>query len=154
MRPKPHRSTGVTLQVGGRSDAALKRAARYADGWTGIWVSVKRFNEAAEKIDAFAREAGRENATFERGMQVWMGIDADKALAKQKVGGSMQAFYQLPFESFERYTPYGTPEEIAEFLAPYVEAGCRWLNFVVADAPDAVLERSVAVRDALRELCD
>jgi alkanesulfonate monooxygenase SsuD/methylene tetrahydromethanopterin reductase-like flavin-dependent oxidoreductase (luciferase family) len=153
MRPKPHRPTGVTLQVGGRSDAALRRAARYADGWTGIWVSVKRFNEAGEKIAAFARDAGREDATFERGMQVWMGIDADKAVARQKVGGSMQAFYQLPFESFERYTPYGPPEEIAEFLAPYVEAGCRWLNFVVADAPEAVLERSVAVRDALRKIC-
>jgi hypothetical protein len=65
----------------------------------------------------------------------------------------MQAFYQLPFEAFEKYTPYGSPEEIAEFLAPYVEAGCEWLNFVVADAPDAVLERAVAVRDALRKMC-
>jgi hypothetical protein len=82
-----------------------------------------------------------------------MGVDNDKAVAKTKVGGSMQAFYQLPFEAFEKYTPYGSPEEIAEFLAPYVEAGCEWLNFVVADAPDAVLERAVAVRDALRKMC-
>ena len=29
----------------------------------------------------------------------------------------MQAFYQTPFEPFERYSPYGTPEDVAEFLS-------------------------------------
>lgn len=153
MRPKPYREGGVTLHVGGRSDAALRRTARYADGWTGIWVSVKRFIEAGDRISEFAHEAGRGGMAFPRGMQVWMGVDSDKATAKQKVGGSMQAFYRLPFESFERYTPYGPPEEIAEFLAPYIEAGCRSMNFVIADAPEAILERAVAVRDALKRIC-
>jgi alkanesulfonate monooxygenase SsuD/methylene tetrahydromethanopterin reductase-like flavin-dependent oxidoreductase (luciferase family) len=153
MRPKPYRPGGVALQVGGRSDAALRRAARYADGWTGIWVSARRFIEAGEKIAEFAAAAGREGATLERGMQVWMGVGRDREVAKQKVGSSMQAFYQLPFTAFEKWTPYGTPEEIAEFLAPYVEAGCRWFNFVIADAADATLEHTVAVRDALKKLC-
>lgn len=153
MRPKPHRPGGVTLQVGGRSDAALRRAARYADGWTGIWVSTRRFSEAGEKMSQFAAEAGRAGVEFPRGMQFWMGVDDDRARARDKVAASMTAFYRLPFENFERYTPYGTPGEIAEFIAPYVEAGCRWLNFVVADAPEATLERSLAVRDALRKIC-
>jgi alkanesulfonate monooxygenase SsuD/methylene tetrahydromethanopterin reductase-like flavin-dependent oxidoreductase (luciferase family) len=152
MRPKPYRPEGVTLQVGGRSDAALRRAAHYADGWTGIWVSLKRFNEAGEKLAQFASEAGRD-LTIERGMQFWMGVDGDKATAREKVGGSMQAFYRLPFESFERYTPYGTPAEIAEFIAPYVEAGCRWVNFVIADAAEATLERALSVQEELRRIC-
>ena len=152
MRPKPYRKEGVTLQVGGRSDAAFTRAGRYADGWTGIWVSVKRFTEAGEKIAQAVDAAGRGGATLERGMQFWMGVDSDRAAAKQKVAGSMEAFYRLPFQSFEKYTPYGTPAEIAEFIAPYIEAGCRWLNFVVADAPEATLEKSLAVRDAIARL--
>ncbi len=153
MRPKPARPGGVLLQVGGRSDAALRRTARYADGWTGIWVSVRRFTEAGERIAEFAAEAGRADVRFPRGMQFWMGVDKDRAAAREKVAGSMQAFYRLPFEAFEKYTPFGTPEEIAAFLAPYVEAGCEWMNFVVADAPEAVLERSLAVADALRGMC-
>jgi probable F420-dependent oxidoreductase len=153
MRPKPYREGGVVLQVGGRSDAALRRAARYADGWTGIWCSVKRFNEAGERMAEFAREAGRDGVVLERGMQVWMGVDDDRAAAKEKVSGSMQAFYRLPFEAFEKYTPYGTPEEVATFIAPYVEAGCRWVNFVIADAAEATLERAIAVRNALRRMC-
>jgi len=153
MRPKPFRATGVTMQAGGRSDAALRRTARYADGWTGIWVSQRRFTEAGEKIAEFAAEAGRADVTFPRGMQFWMGVDADREAARKKVAGSMEAFYRIPFAGFEKYTPYGTPEEIAEFIAPYIEAGCAHLNFVVADEPEAVLERSLAVRDALRKIC-
>jgi alkanesulfonate monooxygenase SsuD/methylene tetrahydromethanopterin reductase-like flavin-dependent oxidoreductase (luciferase family) len=153
MRPKPHRPTGVTMQVGGRSDAALQRTARYGDGWTGIWVSVRRFIEAGERIAEFAEKAGRGDVRFTRGMQVWMGVDADRAQAREKVAGSMQAFYKIPFEGFEKWTPYGTPAEVAEFIAPYVEAGCEHFNFVMADAPEAILERSLAVREELRKLC-
>lgn len=153
MRPKPYREGGVVLQVGGRSDAALRRAALYADGWTGIWVSTRRFIEAGERIAEFAGQAGRAIPAFERGMQFWMGVDKDKAAARDKVAASMTAFYRLPFEAFEKYTPYGTPREIAEFIAPYVEAGCRWLNLVVADRAEATLEQAVAVRDELRKMC-
>jgi hypothetical protein len=36
--------------------------------------------------------------------------------------------YRTPFERFEKYSPYGTPDEIADFLAPYAEAGCSSFN--------------------------
>jgi alkanesulfonate monooxygenase SsuD/methylene tetrahydromethanopterin reductase-like flavin-dependent oxidoreductase (luciferase family) len=153
MQPKPARAGGVPLWVGGRSDAALRRAARYGDAWTGIWVSTRRFQQAGDLIAGFAAEAGRADVTFERGMQFWMGVDDDRDTARAKVAGSMEAFYRLPFASFEKYTPYGTPKEIAEFIAPYIEAGCRWVNFVVADDGEAVLERSLAVREALQAIC-
>jgi hypothetical protein len=42
----------------------------------------------------------------------------------------MQRFYQMPFEPFERYSPYGTPEHVAEFLSPYIEAGCAAFNVI------------------------
>jgi len=153
MQPKPVRPGGVPLWVGGRSDAALRRAGRYGDAWTGIWVSTRRFTEAGERIAESAAEAGRGDVAFERGMQFWMGIDDDRDAARAKVAGSMEAFYKVPFASFEKYTPYGTPEEIAAFIAPYIEAGCRWVNLVIAEGADAVLERALAVRDAIADVC-
>jgi alkanesulfonate monooxygenase SsuD/methylene tetrahydromethanopterin reductase-like flavin-dependent oxidoreductase (luciferase family) len=152
MQPKPATPGGVRLWVGGRSDAALRRAARYGDAWTGIWCSTKRFAQAGELLADFAAEAGRD-VTLDRGMQFWMGVDEDRDLARAKVAASMEAFYQLPFASFEKYTPYGTPKEIAEFIAPYIEAGCRWVNLVMAEHADSVLDRALAVRDAIREVC-
>jgi hypothetical protein len=42
----------------------------------------------------------------------------------------MQGFYGLPFERFERYSPYGTPADVAEFLAGYVAEGCTEFNLI------------------------
>ena len=46
------------------------------------------------------------------------------------LAAGMEDFYRIPFESFERYSPYGTPAEVAEFLQPYVEAGCSAFNLI------------------------
>jgi hypothetical protein len=35
----------------------------------------------------------------------------------------------MPFEPFERYSPYGTPR-VAELLWPFVEAGCPTFNVI------------------------
>ena len=39
----PAPSPRVPLIVGGRSEAAVSRAARLGDGWLGIWISPRRF---------------------------------------------------------------------------------------------------------------
>ncbi len=153
MRPKPLQRDGVPLWVGGRSDAALHRTARYGDAWTGIWVSPRRFAQAGEIITESAAAAGRADVTFERGMQFWVGVDPDRDIAKAKVAGAMEGFYKLPFASFEKYTPYGTPQQIAEFIAPYIESGCRWVNLVIPDASESVLTHTLAIREALAEIC-
>jgi len=37
----------------------------------------------------------------------------------------------VPFDKFERYTPFGTPAEVAEQLAAYAQVGCRLFNLKV-----------------------
>jgi hypothetical protein len=61
----------------------------------------------------------------------------------------MELFYQMPFEPFERYSPYGTPDQVAEFLSPYIEAGCSALN-VIPCAEDQ--ETAVSAVGELRRL--
>jgi hypothetical protein len=39
----------------------------------------------------------------------------------------MESFYGVSFERFERSSPFGTVEEVAAALAPYVAAGARSL---------------------------
>ncbi len=154
LQPKPFRDTGVPMWVGGRSDAAVRRAARYGDGYTGIWISARRFKEVQEKLVEFAAEAGRADVEFQFGMQIWLGVDDDTAKAREKVARRMEGFYKIPFESFEKYVPYGPPESVAEFIAPYVELGCAHVNLVAADkSQDAVLEAVLRVRDSLRKIC-
>jgi probable F420-dependent oxidoreductase len=151
LEPKP--IGHLPIFVGGRSDAALKRAALYGDGWTGLWVSVRRFKEAAELIAEWASGAGRDPAEVELGLQVWVGVDPEADVARAVVGARMEEFYRQPFEAFERYVPYGPPELIAEQLAPYIEAGARHIHVIPGDTePARVLESALAVRYALHNL--
>jgi len=126
----------VPLIIGGRSDAAVRRAALLGDGWIGVWNSAKRFAEVVESIDEQANAAGRADHPRAHTMQVWCGIADDRAHARKLLATAMEGFYQIPFERFERYSPCGTADDVAEFLAPYVAAGCTSFN-LIPQSPDA-----------------
>lgn len=136
----PAPSPRIPLIVGGRSEAAVRRAGRLGDGWLGIWVSSRRFATVVEQISEEAAAANRDPTGFEHAINVWCGFGATREAARTPLAAAMQAFYRMPFEPFERYSPHGEPEEVAEFLLPYVEAGCSAFNVIpcAADAETAV----------------
>lgn len=125
----------IPIIVGGRSDAAIRRAGRLGDGWLGIWTSPHRFAAAVEIAAEEAARAGRPDPPRRHAMQVWCGLAESRQAARACLAPAMEAFYQLPFDRFERYCPYGTPEDVAEFLAPYATAGCTEFN-LIPQAPD------------------
>jgi alkanesulfonate monooxygenase SsuD/methylene tetrahydromethanopterin reductase-like flavin-dependent oxidoreductase (luciferase family) len=139
----------IRLVVGGRSDAAVRRAARFGDGWLGIWVSPRRYAAVVEQIGEEVAAAGRDPRSFEHAINVWCGFADTRETARALLAAGMQTFYQMPFEPFERYSPYGTPAEVAEFIRPYIEAGCSAFN-VVPCAKDA--ETAIAAIGELRRL--
>ena len=145
----PAPSPPIPIVVGGRSDAAVRRAGRFGDGWLGIWVSPRRFSSVVEQIAEHAGHAGRDSSGFEHAINVWCGFGPTRDAARAPLAAGMQSFYQMPFEPFERYSPYGTPEDVAEFLYPYVEAGCSVFN-VIPCASDH--ETAVTAVAELRQL--
>jgi len=126
----PAPAVPIPIIVGGRSNAAVRRAGRFGDGWLGIWNSARRFAEVVEIIADEAARAGRDDPPTRYAMQLWCGIADTKEHARARLAPTMQAFYQIPFESFEKYSPYGTAEDVAEFLTPYAEAGCTTFNLI------------------------
>ncbi|MDG1114911.1 MAG: LLM class flavin-dependent oxidoreductase [Pseudomonadales bacterium] len=152
IRPTP--SIAIPTLVGGRSDAALKRTARFGDGWIGVWCSVKRYAQAVAMIEAEAISIGRGDVDWCHGYQPWVGVDWDSAeTAKAAAKSGMEAFYKIPFEQFERYTPVGTPFEVAAQLAPYARAGCKMFNLkVCAERPEEEVALGAAVIEHLAEL--
>ncbi len=149
--PKPLRP--IPIFVGGRSDAALRRAGQLGDGYTGIWFSAERFGEACARIREVAAEAGRDPGGIEMGMQFWTSVADDREAARAQVAAGMEATYRLPFERFERYTPFGTAEEVATFIAGFVERGARHVNLITSQAtPEEAIERAAEIREALHRL--
>jgi alkanesulfonate monooxygenase SsuD/methylene tetrahydromethanopterin reductase-like flavin-dependent oxidoreductase (luciferase family) len=131
----PAPAVPIPIIVGGRSDAAIRRAGRLGDGWLGIWNSPARFAAATQLAADEAGRAGRPSPPERHAMQVWCGLADSRETARACLAPAMQTFYQLPFERFERYCPYGTADDVAEFLMPYVEAGCTEFN-LIPQSPD------------------
>jgi len=144
----------IPVYVGGRADAALRRAGKYADGWLGIWCSSERYAESIAIYNQAAEDAQRE-VQADHGIQLWVGVGKDRTEAASFVGPAMEGFYRVPFEKFSRYTPHGTVDDIVDFLAPYLEAGCRHFNLTpVASTAEAGIEVIGEVGERLRRMTD
>ncbi|MFN0027906.1 MAG: LLM class flavin-dependent oxidoreductase [Acidimicrobiales bacterium] len=148
LKPVPEPS--VPIYVGGRSNAAVTRVARFGQGWIAAWCSVDRFRTAVADCERQAAELGRGDVRWHHQLQPWVGLAANRDQARAAVAETMQRFYGLPFEAFERYVPYGTVPEVAAFLRPYVAAGAARLNVTACvppgdDAVDAAAQLKVAL---------
>ncbi len=149
IRPAP--DPCVPIVVGGRSEAAIRRAARLGDGWLGVWCGPARYADVVAQIGA--ESAGRAMPlplAWDHGLQVWVGLDPDRGRARERLAKTMESMYKTPFERFERYCPFGSAAEIADFLAPYAEAGCRHFNVMaVAASSEAAIEGVAEIRSRL-----
>lgn len=140
----------VPIVVGGRSTAAIQRAARLGDGYIGIWISAKRFSTVVGEIAREAAASGREPVDWQHAMFVWCGMGEKRDDARRLVADAMQGVYRIGFENFERYTPFGTPADIAAFLAPYADAGCRCFHLAgVAESDEALIAHAAEVKRLL-----
>jgi alkanesulfonate monooxygenase SsuD/methylene tetrahydromethanopterin reductase-like flavin-dependent oxidoreductase (luciferase family) len=125
------------------------RTAQLGDGWLALWVSPRRFEEAAGRIEAVAARAGRGRVHGQHALQLWASFGASRARARAGARPWRRAC-SLPYEKFERYAPCGPPEAVAGALAPYVAVGCRRFNFVPeADSLEAAIEAVAEVKTLL-----
>ena len=89
-------SPPVPIVIGGKGDAAVRRAARYGDGWLAIFCSARRFAQTKEQIAEAAADLGRPVPSW-YGVNVWCGLDADAAQARSLLARQMEGLYHLPF---------------------------------------------------------
>lgn len=149
IRPRP--AERIPMVIGGRTDAALARAARFGDGWLGVWCSPQRFAAAAAQVNAAAAALGRAGPRL-HGLQIWVGIDDDRDRARARLAKGMEDFYRIPFARFEKYSPYGTAAEVADFLAPYRDAGCELFNIMpLAETEAAGIAAVAEIRRRLEQ---
>ena len=140
----PPPAQAVPILVGGRSDAAVLRTARLGDGWSGVWVSPRRWAQVLAQVDEEAGRAGRSDVQWQHEMQMSVGFGDTPEKARAALAQDMLTAYRMPFESFERYSPYGSVADVAAFLASYVEAGCTSFSLLPVGVPDGEAALRVA----------
>ncbi|NJN52143.1 MAG: cation diffusion facilitator family transporter [Gammaproteobacteria bacterium] len=133
---------------------SIARTARFGDGWLASWCSAARFTSVVEQISAAAIPLAR--TPTGHGIQLWVGIDDNPARARARLAKGMEAFYRIPFERFEKYSPYGTPDVIAAWLRPTLtqaagsSISCR-LRAVIARARSHRRDQALPVARTLMQ---
>lgn len=140
LQPKP--AAEIPIWVGGRSDAAIRRAARYGNGWMGIWLTPERVAQQISALDDLT-----EPKSLTKAMYVWTSIGENKQEARASAAALLGAFYNIPFEKLERYAVYGSPEDCTAKFREFADAGVE--HFAVAPitiGPDPqFLERLISI---------
>lgn len=121
--PKMARQRGPDLLIGGLSDQGYARMARYADGYVHGGGPPRAFARGADKARAAWRDMGRPGKP-----QIWaqayfaLGDEAEVAAGHRY----MREYYSFAGPVAERIASWmlTTPQEIAQFIRGYEEAGC------------------------------
>jgi len=145
----PSPSPAVPIVIGGRGEAAIRRAAAFGDGWLGMFCSARRFAQTRSRILAAAAGLGRETPSW-FGVNVWCGLDSDPERGRELLAAKMERLYRLPYEKFRYLAPAGTPKQVAEFLYPFAEAGAEHITLVPAgESAEAEIDAVAEVREHL-----
>ncbi|MGH7832112.1 MAG: LLM class flavin-dependent oxidoreductase [Candidatus Binatia bacterium] len=129
LLPRPYQKGGPPLWVGGRSDAALRRAGRLADGWLTSHSTPQEVEAGIAAIRRHAAEAGREVPDDHYGVLVPFFFAASMDEARSIAGPALR---RRPDVLPEKYSALGRPEDVRRKLEEYVRAGAT--KFVMRPA--------------------
>ena len=150
IEPGPAQKPGPPIWVGGRSDAALRRAGRRGDGWISYAVQAERYAQSLDKVRAAAAEAGRSLDGFAAGHLAFITVGRDHEAARATWIRVLSRRYNQDFTPLaERYGIIGTPDQCAEQLARFVAAGCRCLVLNPITDPEAQREQIEAMAEGV-----
>jgi probable F420-dependent oxidoreductase len=139
--PKPVQQPGPPIWIGGRSDAALIRAGRQGDGWISYVVQASRFKQSLDTIHEAAATARRSLDGFTAAHLTFITVGRDYETARATWVRLLTKRYAQDFGPLaQKYGVIGTPEQCAEQLQAFVDAGCRY--FVMDAIADAADERA------------
>jgi probable F420-dependent oxidoreductase len=127
IEPRPLRRTNndtgtIDIWVGGRSDAALKRTARLADGYFASFQTPDEFERNMATIRQYAEQLGRANARIESGLILLCRLAATRERAEEDLRRAL-AGTNRGNDQFLQRTVYGSPDDIIRRLSEYTAVG-------------------------------
>jgi alkanesulfonate monooxygenase SsuD/methylene tetrahydromethanopterin reductase-like flavin-dependent oxidoreductase (luciferase family) len=130
---KTGRPGGPPFLVSGRKEPAMRRAARFGDGWMPYLMSPGAYARSVATITEEAKAVDRDLGAFEWAVFLYCSVRADGDRARRDVRTFLGSAYgDKPDEMLDRIAPSGTPDEVAAKLQAYVDAGVR--HFIISPA--------------------
>jgi probable F420-dependent oxidoreductase len=125
MVPRPVQRPRPPILVGGYVDAVLKRAGTVGDGWLTYFYTPESFTKGWSKVQAFAREAGRDPKTLQsiNQLAIYVGRDREQTAAAMRQWLSTEWDVAAWSESTIEHAIHGSPDQCIEQLKVHVATG-------------------------------
>jgi len=142
MSPLPAQAGGIPIWVGGRSPAALRRAAAHGDGWLGIFLSPERYAVALGELREQRAALGRDTAELRAAHYLWVRVGSSDAKALADAREYLQSSYSRSFTDVQvrDFCVTGTAEHVRQQLDLYERAGCEHVILKSACPGEALAE--------------
>ena len=127
ITPKPFLEPSTPVWIGGRSPAAARRVGRVGDGWLVSGATPQEIQEGRDIVFSTAAEFGREIEDDHIGVLLGYYIASDTEEAAATAYDYVTR--HRPDAHFTEYSALGTPEQVAQTIQGYIEAGAQ--KFVV-----------------------
>lgn len=106
---------------------ALRRSATLADGWMGAGGSTTEdFRRSVPVLRDALEKAGRDPATFPISKRIFMAVDTNPDVARADLHRWYAEVYHNP-DGTETSGVYGTPEQVRDKLAAFIDTGANHL---------------------------
>jgi probable F420-dependent oxidoreductase len=132
--PKPIQSP-LPIYSGGNVEGSIRRAAELCDGWLPAKIGPDAIKAGRAKLDAYARQAGRDPATITTALQTVVCLGDTTEQAQARFSGSSFDLFRNSLErtmtkgvSREAYLSaqlVGTPDQVCEKVAAFERAGLQ-----------------------------
>ncbi|WP_153506438.1 LLM class flavin-dependent oxidoreductase [Cumulibacter manganitolerans] len=130
LQPGPVQPGGPPIWLGGRKDAAIRRAARYAAHWLPYMYAPEQLGSSLIKVREEAERIGREPSEIRGAVYLWGAVDPDGSRSRQWAIDYVSKVYNQDFTPLaDRYLLHGSPQQVVDRIGAYAEAGAQTVIF-------------------------
>lgn len=137
IEPRPAHGP-LDIWIGGRTPLALKRTARYGDGWFPSFITPAEFADGMRQLQELATEYGRPIDGDEAGTVLLAYVSDDRGRAAAMLEGTAQAL-GIPAAALGERSAFGSAEQVAARVQDYVDAGCTKFVLWPVGSPDEMV---------------
>jgi len=136
LTPRPVRPGGPPVWVGGRSPAAVRRAAAFGNGFMPLFVDPAGYGRRMTALTEAAERHNRDPETIVRALFQFVCVDRGDR-ARRRTIDQLGSYYQQDFTDLvDRYCVMGTAAQCVERLGHYIDEGAQYVVLVPVGATD------------------
>ncbi len=122
---EPEQSGGPPIWIGGFSEQALRRTARFGDGWLPIEIGPEKYREDKDKIIQMMEQSGRTPRSIHGAFYLTINMKDDRADSHNEAEVFLNTYYNSKLPSIDRFGVFGNMDDCRRTIEGYRDAGAE-----------------------------